>query len=137
MSLMKRQACLALCIALKDSIPKSLKNTRIGGLTKRIAKIANKELDYTGMSIDIPRARKVVAKLGEFEKSAGWGHGKEKHIGTYINTLLEILERTNHQKIKDLLVEIVDFYERDGRKIPGACYWAAELNGSKWDKCFD
>ena len=133
--LLKRQAELSLCVALKDSKPSVLNKTRAGGLIDRIANIALKEMDKTGV-IDRRKAEKIVGKLSEFEKCAGWGRGTEKRIETYINTLLMILDKRSQKKIRDNLIDLIDFYERDGRKIPDGCFWSAVVNGGKWNKCF-
>jgi len=134
-SLFKKQAELALCVALRNNKPSSLDATRVGGLTENIAKLALRELDWLG-DIEMKRARKIEARIRKFEIMSGWGIGKEKHVGTYINTLLMILDKRPYPKIKNLLVEIIDFYERDGMKIAKACFWAAEVNMEKWDECF-
>lgn len=128
-----KNAELAVVISLYD-VTKGLKPGRLKNLLKQLQKEGKKEIhkikepDKTGMD-------QIKSALDEFEKTSGWGRS-EKHLQTYVNSILMIIEKRNYTKINKLLVDIMDYQQR-AKKIPDACFWSAEIVQKKWEDAFN
>ena len=127
-----QNAELALAITLHKSIP-NLKGGRLKNLLVKLAVESEKQINKlkrpTRVNLD-----KIKVCLDKFSESSGWGKS-QKHLQTYVNSILLILEDRDYPKINKILIEIVDYQER-AKKIPSACFWSAEVVRDKWVESF-
>jgi hypothetical protein len=111
----------ALVMALTDHA--TCKPGRLSGLLSRLKKEAERNIvKLPALSIvDIAICLKRIRK---FEKDSGWDRKDSRHIVTYANFLLGILDDAppEFDRIISTLTMIVDYFERAGI-VPAPCYW--------------
>jgi len=122
-------ADLTLIISLEQII--NVGNGRLNRLIKQAVKEALKEADKLQLP---PRSenKTILDMFEKLKKETGWNNGA-RHPLTFINFCLMILEKYKYQKINDILVEIMDFFERAGN-APQPCFWAALIAYEKWER---
>lgn len=127
-----KNAELALLITLNKSV-RFLKPGKLKGLLDKLSEEAEKEAD----KLEKPTKAGLffIGKaLDKFKKLTGWGKA-EKHLLTYVNSILLIIERRGYQKLNNILVDIVEYKERY-ESMPNACFWVAEVVEEKWRESF-
>lgn len=126
----RQMSVLALCLALQDIAPP--RKGRHENLYKRLQKEATKALKR------LPRCwPKDVAKshrlITEWQEATGWTGNARKHVMTYVNFLLDAIERegVKAEGVVRCLELITDHYERAGN-VPRPTFWAGALAAEKW-----
>lgn len=104
---------------------------RMRGLIKRLGREVDRELMRLPV---IPKERfeRVAAKLQEWERESGWA-GKGKHICTYASFCLDLIDARPWPKVKAVLVDIIDHYDRVGA-MPAACCWSGALARERFEE---
>jgi len=129
----KRQAELSLCVSIYHIVKGKAKNGRLKNLCKRLMKEAVRELSKMPelTKEDIKTMQKAIEK---YQSLTGWGR-IEKHILTYISGIADMLEGGEFQRIQEVLVDILDYFERDDN-APVACFWSGGLSAEKWNEAW-
>jgi len=119
----------AYCIALEQySVRKA---GRLDGLLKKLRKEAEHNLGNLPKLSQIETDR-CARDMTDFISRAGWDRKDTKHLVTWANFVLAILEDAPKEfdRIIEILNQIVEYYER-AKTVPAPCYWssarAAEL----------
>ncbi len=121
-------------LALILAIPKmcSAPPGRIRGLCDRIEKAALAEIERLP-KLATEQMLEVGQKLDEFRAQSGKWQTRGAHVCTYVSFLLDLIDARPWSKIKEILVEIVDYFDRAG-KMPTPSAWAGELACDKFRK---
>lgn len=128
----KKMMELATVISIPKFTTGDVPNGRLKGLYGKLEKVISNELERLPKMSTLNRIR-VDALLEEFFKATGW-QGREKHISTLASFCLEMLERSEFEynpKITEVLVDIIDYFDRAG-KAPAATFWAGGVAARKW-----
>lgn len=125
----RKMAVLALVRCLPDIVGKP-KPGRLANLYRRLKVECDRELGKlpaAGAS-DEMRCRKLI---DGWQQLAGWGTRK-LHVISYVNFLLDALEREGRFPGVIAVLELVtDYFERVG-DAPAATFWSGALAAEKW-----
>jgi hypothetical protein len=119
----KKTQCYAFCIALE--LHTIRKAGRLDGLLKKLRKEAEKNLSLMPRLSNL-EAESCTADIMSFIARAGWDRKDTKHIVTWSNFILAILDDAPPEftRIIATLKEIVGYYERKAT-VPAPCYWSS------------
>jgi hypothetical protein len=123
MNYKKKTQCYAFCIALE--LHTIRKAGRLDGLLKRLRKEAERNLALMPR-LSILESEACTQDIMGFIDRAGWNRKDTKHVVTWANFILAILEDApkDFDRIVKILREIVIYFERD-RTVPAPCYWSS------------
>jgi len=129
-------------LSLVQSLPKMMVSEvkgRVKGklqtISKKIEKYWRKQRQATDAEID-----NTLKSIERFQEATGWQRGKGKDIATLIlfgQAVLEDAEFEVPAGIIESLTDLILHFENhpDHRQRPKpACYWAADLAATKWQK---
>lgn len=111
-----------------------LKLGRMTALTDRLEKCAGDHLNFAAAFLPNHRLNEIIRATAKFHENTGW-EGKRRHICTYASLCLDLIEGLPYVKIKDILVDIVDYYDRAG-DFPPASGWSGALAADKFRAIF-
>lgn len=98
-------------------------NGRLRGLLGRLEKEANRNISKLPF-LNNSDIKICVDRIMAFEKEVGWDKNDKKHVLTFANFLLGVLDDAppEFDRIIAILREVVDYFERVGT-VPAPCYW--------------
>ena len=129
---MRKMAELAMIRAIPDLIIGDVKPGRL----KRVLTDLTAEVDLALERLPQPTCSDMIAvegKINEFGRLSRW-EGKERNVNTMALFCQSMIEESDFEfsaKIVELLVDLVDYFERVG-KTPDASYLAGGLAAKKW-----
>ena len=131
----KHRAELAMIISLPETIKGITKPGRLRNLVNKLSAEAQKIYSSKYKQATPEQLRKIGDGFDKFNKTVQWSE-RPRHVITYISAISTFIKDRDYEKVNNLMIEIVDFYERVG-KVPPACYWSAADAEKIWEGSFN
>ena len=135
---LRKPAELTLVLTMVGSYQDNNKYTkgRMKALLQRLANNCIAELEKCPR-VTNTNTKKIIKVYDDFDIVSGWKNSP-RHIMTYCSFFIRMFENQKYHKIKQELMEIIDYYERQsnrGQKNAYAmCHRSGMIAAEKWQK---
>jgi len=124
-------------LAIVQALSASLSDVKQGRLKGLLDKMYNESDMLIRRQPKLSRVEfwEINRQIEKFKELSQWGK-KDKHILTYVNSILLIIEPKQYKKLNSILVDIADYILRK-KTVQMGVFWTAPEIEQKWRQCFN